>query len=66
MIVMRVVFAGGGTLIFGLVLWAIRTGWYPSHGERISRTANPIAFWAVMATGAVMGLLFVSFGLFVH
>jgi hypothetical protein len=55
------IFGGVGLVVLALVLWAIRTGWYPSHGRRITRTDNPITFWSVMAGGTVFGVLFLIF-----
>ncbi len=56
MIMMRLLFGVIGALICGLVVWAVRVGWYPSHGERISRTANPIAFWSIISVSALLGV----------
>lgn len=57
----RVIFGVAGLVFLALVLWAMRTGSYPSHGQRITRTDNPIAFWSVMTGGIAAGVVFLIF-----
>jgi len=64
MIVTRLMFGSAGALALALVLWAVLVGWYPSRGERISRTASPITFWSVMSVSAAVGVVFLLLGLF--
>jgi purine-cytosine permease-like protein len=64
MIVTRLIFGSAGALVLALVLWAIRIGWYPSHGERVSRAASPITFWSVMSVTAAVGVVFLLAALF--
>ena len=65
MIVTRIAFGSAGALVLVLVLWAVRIGWYPSRGERVSRTANPITFWSVMSVSAAAGAVCFFMALFV-
>jgi len=57
----RAIFGVAGLVILPLVLWAIRTDSYPSHGQRIARTDNPIAFWSDMTGGIAAGVVFLIF-----
>jgi len=66
MIVSRVALAGAGVVVGALVVWSISIGWFPSHGDRISRASNPGAFWWVMSVSSVVGLILISFGLFLR
>ncbi len=58
MILGRIIFGAVGILIFVPLLWALRSGGYPSHGERITRANNPIAFWSVMGVTGAAGAFF--------
>jgi len=59
----RLLFACVGLVVWGLVAWAIKAGWYPARGERVYRKTQPRLFWAIMSLGAVFGGVFVRFGL---
>jgi hypothetical protein len=60
----RLIFGLAGLVIWGLVVLAIRAGWYTAQAGRISRKTQPGLFWTVMGLGAVFGGAFVAFGLF--
>jgi len=59
----HLLFIAVGLLVWGLVAWAIKAGWYPARGERIYRKTQPRVFWTIMTLGAVFGGVFVLFGL---
>jgi hypothetical protein len=58
MMVQRTAFGCFGLAVLALVLFAVRAGWYPSHGARVTRADNPISFWGVMALGVLFGAVF--------
>ncbi len=63
MIGYKLLFGSIGLFILALVGWAIRAGWYPSRGRRITRTDEPFSFWSVMAVSAAMGAIFFAFAI---
>jgi len=48
----------GALPAWAFVIWAVRRGSYPSHGQTISRTDRPITFWTVMTIIAAFGAIF--------
>ena len=54
----RLIFGVGGVGVLALTGWAVQRGSFPSHGQEISRSKNPIGFWLSVGAGATMGVFF--------
>ena len=54
----RLIFGICGVGVLALTGWAVQRGSFPSHGQEITRSGNPLGYWLSISAAATMGLFF--------